>query len=51
MDPDDLMKFLEMPIFLNTELEAPISLESAAKNRYSDSVLSQVYKVALPKKN
>lgn len=50
LHPDDLVNFLEMPIFLNTELQSPMSLESAAKNRYSDAVLSQVYKVSLPKK-
>ena len=40
--------FLEKPVFVNTELESPMSLETAAKNRYSDAVLSQVYKVSLP---
>jgi hypothetical protein len=49
MSPEELAMLIEKPVFVNTELEAPISLETAAKNRYSDAVLNQVYKVSLPK--
>ena len=48
MSEKDLNNFLEKPVFVNTELESPMSLETAAKNRYSDAVLSQVYKISLP---
>ena len=48
MSRDELNEFLEKPVFVNTEMEAPISLDAAAKNRYSESVLSQVYKICLP---
>ena len=48
MDREELNEFLEKPVFVNTEMEAPISLDAAAKNLYSDTVLSQVYKICLP---
>ena len=34
---------LEKPVFVNAELEQPISLQEAARNRFSDVILSQVY--------
>ena len=48
MSREELNEFLEKPVFVNTEMEAPISLDAAAKNRFSDAVLSQVYKICLP---
>lgn len=36
---------LEKPVFVNAELEQPISLQEAARNRFSDVILSQVYKM------
>ena len=51
MTVQELNMLIEKPVFVNTELEAPISLKTAAKNRYSDAVLNQVYKISLPKSN
>lgn len=40
-------ELLEKPVFVNAELEQPISLQEAARNRFSDVILSQVYKLDL----
>ena len=45
MSLKELNDLLEKPVFVNPELEQPISLQDAARNRYSDMILSQVYKM------
>ena len=42
---EDIMEFINKPAFVNDELPTPMSLITAAKNRYSDYVLSQVYRL------
>ena len=41
----DLSKFIEKNVFHTQELENPLSLSAAAQNRYSENVLSQVYRM------
>ena len=47
MSLKELNDLLEKPVFVNPELLQPISLQDAARNRYSDMILSQVYKMDL----
>ena len=43
----ELNELVEEPVFFNPELARPISLQEAARGRYSDVILSQVYKLEL----
>lgn len=47
MNLADLNKLLDKPVFVNNQLQQPISLLSAAQSRYSDEVLNQVFKMQL----
>jgi len=40
---DNLQTFIDKPVFVNSELQTPVSLINAAMGRYSDLLLSQVY--------
>ena len=43
----ELNDLLKKPVFVNSELELPISIHDAARNRLSDFMLSQVFKIDL----
>lgn len=42
---EELQSFLDKPVFVNTELEQPISLLAVAQERFSEHILSQVHKM------
>lgn len=44
---EDLQGFLDKPVFVSPDLQYPLSLLSAAQTRYSEQVLSQVFRMKL----
>ena len=42
-EKDKLQTFIDKPVFVNTEINTPMSLINAAMGRYSDFILSQVH--------
>jgi len=47
--PDELDSFINKPLFVNTEMESMLmSLTTAVQSKFSDVILSQVYKLTQP---
>jgi len=46
--PNELLRFIDKPLFVNTELETPLSLAGAVESRFSDIDISQIYKLTQP---
>ena len=47
-NPNELLNFIDKPLFVNSELEKPISLTGAVENSFSDANLNKVYKLTQP---
>jgi len=48
LNTNDLTAMLYKQLFVNTELGTPMSLVTAAQNRFSNVILSQVHRFSIP---